>query len=68
MFGIVGGLIGSKYLAAEIAHRALQFTARRTDDVVAVDAQVAATLAALVAYDTTNAAGKRLIGEAVLTR
>ena len=37
VFGIVGGLIGSKYLAAEIARRAFGYSrTRRTDDVVAV--------------------------------
>lgn len=68
VFGIVGGLIGSKYLAAEIARRAFGYT--RTEGLTMWSLsmpQVAATLAAaLVAYNTTNAAGERLIGEPVL--
>ena len=68
VFGIVGGLIGSKYLAAEVARRAFGYT--RTEGLTMWSLsmpQVAATLAAaLVAYNTTNAAGERLIGEPVL--
>jgi Kef-type K+ transport system membrane component KefB len=66
--GIVGGLIGSKYLAAEVARRVYGYT--RTEGLTMWSLslpQVAATLAAaLVAYNTTNAAGGRLIGEPVL--
>ena len=68
MFGIVGGLIGSKYLAAEIARRAFGYTRLEGLTMWSLSIpQVAATLAAaLVAYNTTNAAGERLIGEPVL--
>lgn len=66
--GIVGGLIASKYLAAEVARRLYGYT--RTEGLTMWSLslpQVAATLAAaLVAYDTTNARGERLIGEPVL--
>jgi Kef-type K+ transport system membrane component KefB len=66
--GIVGGLIASKYLAAEAARRLFGYT--RTEGLTMWSLslpQVAATLAAaLVAYNTTNAAGERLIGEPVL--
>ena len=66
--GVVGGLVGSKYLAAEVARRLYGYT--RTEGLTMWSLslpQVAATLAAaLVAYDTTNAAGERLIGEPVL--
>jgi hypothetical protein len=68
VFGIVGGLIGSKYLAAEIARGAFGYT--RTEGLTMWSLsipQVATTLAAaLVAYNTTDAAGQRLIGEPVL--
>jgi Kef-type K+ transport system membrane component KefB len=68
VFGIVGGLIGSKFLAAEVARRMYGYT--RTEGLTMWSLslpQVAATLAAaLVAYNTTNAAGDRLIGEPVL--
>ncbi len=68
VFGIVGGLIGSKFLAAEVARRAFGYT--RTEGLTMWSLslpQVAATLAAaLVAYDTTNPAGERLIREPVL--
>ena len=68
VFGVVGGLIGSKYLAAEVARRVFGYT--RTEGLTMWSLslpQVAATLAAaLVAYNTTNAAGERLIGEPVL--
>jgi Kef-type K+ transport system membrane component KefB len=66
--GIVGGLIGSKYLAAEIARRAFGYT--RLEGLVMWSLslpQVAATLAAaLVAYNTKDPNGERLIGEPVL--
>jgi Kef-type K+ transport system membrane component KefB len=66
--GIVGGLIGSKYLAAEVARRAFGYTRAEGLTMWSLSLpQVAATLAAaLVAYDTTNPAGDRLIGEPVL--
>lgn len=68
VFGIVGGLIGSKLLAAEIARRAFGYTRIEGLTMWSLSMpQVAATLAAaLVAYNTTNAAGERLIGEPVL--
>src|SRR4051794_28558543 len=66
--GIVGGLIGSKFLAAAIARRLYGYS--RTEGLTMWSLslpQVAATLAAtLVAYETKNAAGERLIGEPVL--
>ncbi|HJZ54428.1 MAG TPA: cation:proton antiporter [Gemmataceae bacterium] len=66
--GIVGGLIGSKFLAAEVARRLYGYTRDEGLTMWSLSLpQVAATLAAaLVAYDTTNAAGERLIGEPVL--
>src|SRR6185436_400322 len=68
VFGIVGGLIGSKYLAAEVARRAFGYSRLEGLTMWSLSLpQVAATLAAaLVAYNTTNAAGERLIGESVL--
>ena len=68
VFGIVGGLIASKFLAAEIARRAFGDTRDEGLTMWSLSMpQVAATLAAaLVAYNTTNAAGERLIGEPVL--
>ena len=66
--GIVVGLIGSKFLAAEIARRVYGYS--RTEGLTMWSLslpQVAATLAAaLVAFETKNAAGERLIGEPVL--
>src|SRR5262249_10512698 len=66
--GIVGGLIGSKFLAAEVARRLYGYTRDEGLTMWSLSLpQVAATLAAaLVAYNTTNAAGERLIGEPVL--
>lgn len=66
--GIVGGLIGSKFLAAEVARRLYGYTRDERLTMWSLSLpQVAATLAAaLVAYDTKNAAGERLIGEPVL--
>jgi Kef-type K+ transport system membrane component KefB len=68
VFGIVGGLIGSKFLAAEVARRAFGYTRLEGLTMWSLSIpQVAATLAAaLVAYNTTNAAGERLIEEPVL--
>ncbi len=68
VFGIVGGLIGSKFLAAEVARRRYGYTRIEGLTMWSLSLpQVAATLAAaLVAYNTTNAAGERLIGESVL--
>jgi Kef-type K+ transport system membrane component KefB len=66
--GVVVGLIASKFLAAEIARRAFGYTRIEGLTMWSLSIpQVAATLAAaLVAYNTTNAAGERLIGEPVL--
>jgi Kef-type K+ transport system membrane component KefB len=68
VFGIVGGLIGSNFLAAAVARHWFGYT--RTEQLTMWSLslpQVAATLtAALVAYNTTNAAGERLVGEPVL--
>jgi Kef-type K+ transport system membrane component KefB len=66
--GIVGGLIGAKFLAAEAARRLFGYTRDEGLTMWSLSLpQVAATLAAaLVAYETTNAAGERLIGEPVL--
>jgi Kef-type K+ transport system membrane component KefB len=66
--GIVGGLIGSKYMAAEVARRLFGYSRTQGLTMWSLSLpQVAATLAAaLVAYNTTNAAGERLIGEPVL--
>jgi len=66
--GIVGGLIGSKFLAAEVARRLYGYTRDEGLTMWSLSLpEVAATLAAaLVAYDTRNAAGERLIGEPVL--
>jgi Kef-type K+ transport system membrane component KefB len=66
--GIVGGLIGGKLLAAEVAHRLFGYTRDEGLTMWSLSLpQVAATLAAaLVAYETKNAAGERLIGEPVL--
>src|SRR5436190_528070 len=68
VFGIVGGLIGSKFVAAEIARRAFGYSRIEGLTMWSLSIpQVAATLAAaLVAYNTMNAAGERLIGEPVL--
>ncbi|QDU21977.1 cation:proton antiporter [Urbifossiella limnaea] len=68
VFGIVGGLIGSKFVAAEIARRMYSYTRDEGLTMWSLSLpQVAATLAAaLVAYDTKNAAGERLIDEPVL--
>ena len=68
VFGIVGGLIGSKYLASEVARRAFGYTRLEGLTMWSLSIpQVAATLAAaLVAHNTTNAAGERLIEEPVL--
>jgi Kef-type K+ transport system membrane component KefB len=66
--GIVGGLIGSKYLAAAAARRVYGYSRAEGLTMWSLSLpQVAATLAAaLVAYETKNAAGERLIGEPVL--
>ena len=65
---IVGALLVGKWLAVEIAGRAFAYTpaARKTMWSLTLP-QVAATLAAtLVAYDTFNPAGQRLLDKEVL--
>jgi Kef-type K+ transport system membrane component KefB len=66
--GIVGGLVGAKYLAARLTQRIYGYTRSEGRLVWSLSIpQVAATLApALVAYETKNAAGVRLIDEAAL--
>lgn len=66
--GIVGGLIISKFLAAAVARGWFAYTRNEMLTMWSLSMpQVAATLAAaLVAYQTQNAKGERLIGEPVL--
>lgn len=68
VLGILGALFGGKWLAAQIAGRALGYRAADRQLMYALTIpQVAATLAvALVAYSTRNPAGQRLIDEPVL--
>lgn len=68
VFGIVGGLIGSKFLAAEFARRRFGYTRLEGLTMWSLSLpQVAATLAAaLVAYGTMNGNGERLVGLPVL--
>jgi Kef-type K+ transport system membrane component KefB len=68
VLGIVGGLIGSKFVAAAVARRLFGYTWIEGLTMWALTLpQVAATLAAaLVAYETKNADGERLIGQPVL--
>ncbi len=68
VLGIVGGLIGSKFLAAEVARRRFGYSRAEGLTMWSLSLpQVAATLAAaLVAYNTKNEAGERLIEEPVL--
>lgn len=66
--GIIGALLIGKWLAAEAAGRAFEYQpfARRTMWSLTLP-QVAATLAAtLVAYDTVDPAGQRLLDERML--
>ena len=65
---VVGGLIGSKWLAAEIVGRAWRFSAAERGLMATLTIpQVAATLAtALVGYQAINQAGERLIDTAML--
>jgi Kef-type K+ transport system membrane component KefB len=65
---IVGGLIGAKYLAARLTRRIYGYSRSEGSLIWSLSIpQVAATLApALVAYQTRNAAGVRLIDENVL--
>lgn len=65
---IVGGLIGSKALAAFLSAKLLGFSRREGAMMWSLSTpQVAATLAAaLVAYETVDAFGERLISDVVL--
>lgn len=65
---IVGGLIGSKFIAALIAKGLYRYNTPELLTMWSLSLpQVAATLAAtLVGYQTLNAAGERLIGEGIL--
>jgi Kef-type K+ transport system membrane component KefB len=66
--GILGGLVGAKYLAARLTRRIYGYTRSEGRLIWSLSLpQVAATLApALVAYETRDAAGVRLIDEAAL--
>ena len=66
--GIVGGLIASKYLAAYLTQRLYGYTSNQRHLIWSLSLpQVAATLAtAIVAYQTKNADGVRLIDEPVI--
>ena len=66
--GILAALFGGKWLAAEIAGRSFGYSGGERQLMYSLTIpQVAATLAvALVAYSSRNAAGERLIDEAML--
>jgi Kef-type K+ transport system membrane component KefB len=66
--GIVGGLVGAKFLAARLTQRIYAYSRSEGRLIWSLSLpQVAATLApALVAYETKNPEGIRLIDEAVL--
>jgi Kef-type K+ transport system membrane component KefB len=66
--GIVGGLIGAKFVAARLTQRLFGYSRTQGHLVWSLSLpQVAATLAAtIVAYETRNAAGDRLIDEPVI--
>lgn len=66
--GIVGGLIVAKFVAAVVAQKMFRYTSTEGLLMGALSLpQVAATLAAaLVAFDTKNSAGVRLIDEPVI--
>jgi Kef-type K+ transport system membrane component KefB len=66
--GIVGGLIASKYLAAYLTQRLFAYSSTQGRLIWSLSLpQVAATLAtAIVAYQTMNADGIRLIDEPVI--
>ncbi len=68
VLAIIGGLIVSKWLAAEFAGRVWHFPADERGLMTSLTLpQVAATLAAaLVGYGTVNAAGARLLDERML--
>jgi Kef-type K+ transport system membrane component KefB len=66
--GIVGGLIVAKYLAADLTKRLFGYSHSQGHLIWSLSLpQVAATLAtAIVAYETKNSAGVRLIDEPVI--
>jgi Kef-type K+ transport system membrane component KefB len=66
--GIVGGLIAAKFLAAQLTKRLFRYTRSEGRLIWSLSLpQVAATLAAaIVAFQTKNAAGVRLIDESVI--
>jgi Kef-type K+ transport system membrane component KefB len=66
--GIVGGLIASKFLAARLSQRLFGYSRSQGHLIWSLSLpQVAATLAAaIVAFQTKNAAGVRLIDESVI--
>jgi Kef-type K+ transport system membrane component KefB len=66
--GIVGGLIAAKYLAAHLTQRLFGYSYSQGHLIWSLSLpQVAATLAAaIVAYETKNSAGVRLIDEPVI--
>jgi Kef-type K+ transport system membrane component KefB len=66
--GIVGGLIAAKFIAAQLTQRLLGYTRSEGHLIWSLSLpQVAATLAAaIVAFQTKNAAGVRLIDESVI--
>lgn len=68
VLGVLTALFGGKWLAAQAAGRTFGYSRSERDLMFALTLpQVAATLAvALVAYSTKNAAGERLIDQAVL--
>ena len=68
VFGIVGGLIASKYLAARATRQLFGYSHSQGGLIWSLSLpQVAATLAAaIVAYQTENAGGVRLIDELVI--
>ena len=66
--GIVGGLIASKFVAAHLTQRLFRYSRAEGHLIWSLSLpQVAATLAAaIVAFQTRNAAGERLIDEPVI--
>jgi Kef-type K+ transport system membrane component KefB len=68
VIGIVGGLIAAKFFAARLTQRVFGYSRSQGGLIWSLSIpQVAATLApAIVAYETKNAEGVRLIDEAVL--
>jgi Kef-type K+ transport system membrane component KefB len=68
VLGVLAALFGGKWLAAQAAGRLFKYGRPERDLMFALTVpQVAATLAvALVAYSTKNAAGERLIDQAIL--